>query len=162
MVSSFGPTPPSQRAVSPPHTLGLVSLSAAPDANALDDKRLVLHDVRSSPAGLSLPLPDIPPGFSAPTYPQMDGWDFQDKMIKVWDIGARATVSTIQDTGEVWYVSWRPKLAGPGSVGAFVSAGEDKTVARCGGRCCLECVIVVWIWTFVCTYIGAVNFKLKM
>lgn len=32
-----------------------------------------------------------------------------DKTIKVWDIAARACVSTIQDTGEVWSVSWRPK-----------------------------------------------------
>ena len=51
-----------------------------------------------------------------------------DKTIKVWDIGARAAVSTVQDTGEVWSVSWRPQVA-VGSSGAFVSGGEDG-VAR--------------------------------
>jgi WD repeat-containing protein 61 len=48
-----------------------------------------------------------------------------DKTIKVWDIGARAAVSTIQDTGEVWSVKWRPKI---GSAGAIVSGGEDGVV----------------------------------
>jgi len=48
-----------------------------------------------------------------------------DKTIKVWDIGARAAVSTIQDTGEVWSVKWRPKL---GSAAAIVSGGEDGIV----------------------------------
>ncbi|KAF8876814.1 WD repeat-containing protein 61 [Mucidula mucida] len=46
-----------------------------------------------------------------------------DKTIKVWDIGARAAVSTVQENGEVWSVSWRPKGAG-----AFVSGGEDGVV----------------------------------
>lgn len=44
--------------------------------------------------------------------------------MKVWDIGARAAVSTIQDTGEVWAVSWRPKAG----AGGFVSGGEDGVV----------------------------------
>lgn len=51
-----------------------------------------------------------------------------DKTMKVWDIGARAAVSTIQDTGEVWSVCWRPLPAAPGSAGAFASGGEDSTV----------------------------------
>ncbi|KAF8887250.1 WD repeat-containing protein 61 [Gymnopilus junonius] len=51
-----------------------------------------------------------------------------DKSIKVWDIGARAAVSTIQDTGEVWSVSWRPKPPAVGSPGAFVTGGEDGVV----------------------------------
>jgi len=51
-----------------------------------------------------------------------------DKSIKVWDIGARAAVSTVQDTGEVWSVSWRPKPAALGSPGAFVTGGEDGVV----------------------------------
>ena len=48
--------------------------------------------------------------------------------MKVWDIGARAAVSTIQDTGEVWSVSWRPKPPPHGSPGSFVSGGEDGVV----------------------------------
>jgi len=51
-----------------------------------------------------------------------------DKSIKIWDIGARAAVSTVQDTGEVWAVSWRPKQPAAGSSGAFVTGGEDGVV----------------------------------
>lgn len=51
-----------------------------------------------------------------------------DKTMKVWDIGARAAVSTVQDTGEVWSVSWRPKPPAHGTAGAFVSGGEDGVV----------------------------------
>lgn len=43
----------------------------------------------------------------------------------MWDIAARAAVSTVMDTDEVWSVSWRPKPAALGSAGAFVSGGED-------------------------------------
>ncbi|KAG5340130.1 hypothetical protein C0989_002750 [Termitomyces sp. Mn162] len=117
------------------HAMHVRSLAWSPDSSLLlsasDDKRLVLHDVRSSPGGtvasftghsswvLSTDIsPDGRLGLSGSA----------DKTIKVWDIGARAAVSTIQDTGEVWSVSWRPKLPGPGSVGAFVSAGEDGMV----------------------------------
>ena len=51
-----------------------------------------------------------------------------DKTIKVWDIGARAAVSTIQDSSDVWSVSWRPRPAAQGSAGAFVTGGEDGTL----------------------------------
>jgi WD repeat-containing protein 61 len=51
-----------------------------------------------------------------------------DKSIKVWDIGARAAVSTIQESGEVWSVCWRPKVSVASSAGAFVSGGEDGVV----------------------------------
>jgi WD repeat-containing protein 61 len=47
-----------------------------------------------------------------------------DKTIKVWDVGARAAVSTNPDTGEVWSVSWRPGVNST----AFVSGGEDGVV----------------------------------
>jgi WD repeat-containing protein 61 len=52
-----------------------------------------------------------------------------DKSIKIWDIGARAAVSTIQDTDKVWAVSWRPKPSSSGSSsGAFVTGGEDGVI----------------------------------
>jgi WD repeat-containing protein 61 len=51
-----------------------------------------------------------------------------DKSIKIWDIGARAAVSTVQDTDKVWAVSWRPKPSAAGSSGAFVTGGEDGVV----------------------------------
>jgi WD repeat-containing protein 61 len=53
-----------------------------------------------------------------------------DKTIKIWDLSARAAVSTIADTGEVWAVAWRPRVGG-----VFVSGGEDGVVRwwRAGG-----------------------------
>ena len=56
-----------------------------------------------------------------------------DKTIRVWDIAARATVCTIQDTGEVWSVAWRPQL----NTSEFVSGGEDGVVAW-GGQTALR------------------------
>ncbi|KAF8187196.1 WD repeat-containing protein 61 [Pholiota molesta] len=117
------------------HAMSVRSLAWSPDSNLLlsasEDKRLVLHDVRSSPGGavasfsghtswvLSADIsPDGRLGLSGSA----------DKSIKVWDIGARSAVSTIQDTGEVWSVSWRPKAPAAGSSGAFVSGGEDGVV----------------------------------
>ena len=50
-----------------------------------------------------------------------------DKTIKVWDLAARAAVSTIQESTEVWAVSWQP-ASGAGSGGAFVTGGEDGMV----------------------------------
>lgn len=49
-----------------------------------------------------------------------------DRTIKIWDLAARACVSTIQEQGEVWGVSWRPN-AGFGT-GAFVSPGSEGCV----------------------------------
>ena len=46
----------------------------------------------------------------------------------MWDIGARAAVSTNQETGEIWAVSWRPQALAVGSAGAFVSGGDDGAV----------------------------------
>ena len=51
-----------------------------------------------------------------------------DRTIKIWDIGARAAVSTVQDSGEVWAVAWRPKPPALGNPGAFVTGGEDGVV----------------------------------
>lgn len=49
-----------------------------------------------------------------------------DKTIKVWDLAARAAVSTIAESQEVWAVSWQPSAAA--SAGAFVAGGEDGFV----------------------------------
>ncbi|KAF9004277.1 WD repeat-containing protein 61 [Cyathus striatus] len=116
------------------HAMSVRSVSWSYDSSLLlsgsEDKRLVLHDVRSagnavaSFAGhaswvLSVGLsPDGKLGLSGSA----------DKTIKVWDIAARAAVSTIQETGEVWSVSWRPKPPAHGSPGAFASGGEDGVV----------------------------------
>jgi len=50
-----------------------------------------------------------------------------DKTIKVWDLAARAAVSTIADTQEVWAVSWQPSSPAASS-SAFVTGGEDGVV----------------------------------
>ncbi|KAG7450795.1 WD repeat-containing protein 61 [Guyanagaster necrorhizus] len=116
------------------HAMAVRDLVWSPDCNLLlsasEDKRLVLHDVRTSSGRmvaaftghsswvLSVDIsPDNRLGLSGSA----------DKTIKVWDIAARTAVSTVQDTGEVWSVSWRPKLTAVG-VGAFVTGGEDGVV----------------------------------
>jgi WD repeat-containing protein 61 len=117
--------------------------------SASEDKRLTLHDVRTAPGGavasftghsswvLSTDIsPDGRLGLSGYVFalfsrkPNLTKYypRSADRSIKVWDIGARAAVSTIQDTGEVWSVCWRPKLPTAGSAGAFVSGGEDGVV----------------------------------
>lgn len=61
------------------------------------------------------------------TYSLMSCDSSADKTIKVWDLAARAAVSTIADTGEVWAVSWQPSSAATSS-GAFTTGGEDGIV----------------------------------
>jgi len=118
-----------------PHVMSVRSIAWSPDSSLLisasEDKRLVLHDVRSSPGGIVASLTGhsswvLSTDISPDSRLALSG--SADKTIKVWDIAARAAVSTIQDTGEVWSVSWRPKPPAAGSVGAFVSGGEDGVV----------------------------------
>jgi len=123
--------------------------------SASEDKRLILHDVRTSASGkpgsgavASLSghtswvlSTDISPdgrlalsGYVTAfrslnlSLAAHDGLRSSDKTIKVWDLSARAAVSTIQDTGEVWSVSWRPRVSSTGSAGAFLSGGDDGCV----------------------------------
>lgn len=134
--------------------------------SASEDKRLILHDVRTSsqsgkPGSGSGAVAsfsghsswvlstDISPdcrlalsGYASPLspspFPPLLQFEFgvdvgvghrsADKTIKVWDLAARAAVSTIQDTDQVWAVSWRPVPSANGSAGAFVSGGEDGVV----------------------------------
>ncbi|KZT06556.1 WD repeat-containing protein 61 [Laetiporus sulphureus 93-53] len=122
------------------HAMAVRSLAWSADSQLLisasEDKRLILHDVRLSPSGK--------PGSGAvANFSGHSSWVLctdispdgrlalsgsADKTIKVWDLSARAAVSTIQDTGEVWGVSWRPRPSGTNAAGAFVSGGEDGTV----------------------------------
>ncbi|KAJ7068618.1 WD repeat-containing protein 61 [Mycena amicta] len=118
------------------HALAVRSLVWSADSSLLlsasEDKRLALHDVRETGGGS---------GGAVATFTGHSSWALSvdisqdsrlglsgsaDKTIKVWDIGARAAVSTVQDTGEVWAVSWRPKPLAGGA--AFVSGGEDGMV----------------------------------
>lgn len=120
--------------------------------SASDDKRIIMHDVRNAGKGggvvasltghaswvLSASIsPDaklVASGFVF--YPLFGIYNSltvsnidrsADKTIKVWDLSARSAVSTIREPGEVWSVSWRPKLSTSGP-GAFVSGGEDGIV----------------------------------
>lgn len=122
------------------HAMAVRSLAWSLDSQLLlsasEDKRLTLHDVRHSPSGK--------PGSGAvATLSGHSSWVLStdispdgrlalsgsaDKTIKVWDLGARAAVSTVQESGEVWGVSWRPKPPQHGSPGEFVSGGEDGVV----------------------------------
>ncbi|THH08235.1 hypothetical protein EW145_g2850 [Phellinidium pouzarii] len=122
------------------HAAAVRSLAWSADGeqilSASDDRRLTLFDVRASPsgkpgAGAVAALVGhgswvLSAAFSPDGRLALSG--SADKTIKVWDIGARAAVSTIQDTGEVWSVSWRPQAPAPGTAGAFVTGGEDGFV----------------------------------
>ncbi|KAK2459951.1 hypothetical protein APHAL10511_008036 [Amanita phalloides] len=117
------------------HAMAVRSIAWSYDSSLLisasEDKRLVLHDVRG-PAGnvvasftghssWVLCVDISPDGRQA-----LSG--SADKMIKVWDIGARTAVSTMTDTGEVWSVAWRPKPTSVGGASSFVTGGEDGIV----------------------------------
>lgn len=122
------------------HAMAVRSLAWSYDGQLLltasDDKRLILHDVRSTASGK--------PGSGAvATLTGHSSWVLSadispegrlavsgsaDKSIKVWDLAARTPVSTTQESGEVWSVAWRPKPAPIGSSGAFVSGGQDGLV----------------------------------
>ncbi|KAF8722348.1 hypothetical protein AX14_009879 [Amanita brunnescens Koide BX004] len=117
------------------HAMSVRSVAWSYDSSLLisasEDKRLVLHDVRGTAGNVvtsfsghsswALSVDISPDGRLA-----LSG--SADKTIKVWDIGARAAVSTMTDTGEVWSVAWRPKPPALGTVGSFVTAGEDGVV----------------------------------
>ncbi|EIN11018.1 WD repeat-containing protein 61 [Punctularia strigosozonata HHB-11173 SS5] len=104
--------------------------------SASEDKRLTLHDVRvSSASGKTSGAVATLTGHSSWVLSTDISPDARlavsgsaDKSIKVWDIGARAAVSTIQENGEVWSVCWRSKVSAAASAGAFVSGGEDGVV----------------------------------
>ncbi|KIJ57269.1 hypothetical protein M422DRAFT_57612 [Sphaerobolus stellatus SS14] len=118
------------------HAMCVRSLAWSPDSQLLisgsDDKRLIMHDVRNAGKG----------GGAVASLTGHSSWVLStsvspdgklalsgsaDRTIKVWDLGARAAVSTIQEQNEVWSVSWKPKPATTGP-GAFVSGGEDGSV----------------------------------
>ncbi|KAG9012263.1 hypothetical protein FRB94_006293 [Tulasnella sp. JGI-2019a] len=121
------------------HAMSVRSLAWSPDSQLLlsasDDKRLVLHDVRTASGGGKLG------GGMVASLSGHSSWVLSaslaadgraaasgsaDRTIKIWDLAARACVSTIQEQGEIWGVSWKPN-AGFGT-GGFVSPGSEGCV----------------------------------
>jgi len=121
------------------HAMAVRSLSWSPDSQLLlsasEDKRLILHDVRVTSSGR-------PSSGAVASLSGHSSWVLSsdispdgrlalsgsaDKTVKVWDISARAAVSTIAGTQEVWAVSWQPSSAAASS-GGFVTGGEDGFV----------------------------------
>ncbi|KAI0053797.1 WD repeat-containing protein 61 [Auriscalpium vulgare] len=121
------------------HAMSVRSLAWSPDSQLLlsasEDKRIILHDVRTSSSGK-------PGSGVVASLTGHSSWVLStdispdgrlalsgsaDKTVKVWDLAARAAVSTVQETGEVWSVSWQPSSAA-GSGAAFVTGGEDGIV----------------------------------
>ncbi|KAJ7284067.1 WD repeat-containing protein 61 [Mycena rebaudengoi] len=117
------------------HALSVRSLAWSADSSLLlsasEDKRLVLHDVRTSAGGTVASFTGHSSWVLSVDISQ-DGRlglsGSADKSVKIWDIGARAAVSSVQHPGgEVWAVSWRPLPATLGA-GAYVTGGEDGVV----------------------------------
>jgi len=114
------------------HAMCVRSLAWSADSQLLlsasDDKRLVLHDVRTA-SGSGRPGSGavaslnghsswvLSASLSADGKYAASG--SSDRTVKIWDLSSRQCVSTIQEQGEVWGVSWRPQG------GALVTGGED-------------------------------------
>ncbi|KAF8709023.1 Vacuolar assembling protein VPS41, partial [Rhizoctonia solani] len=94
--------------------------------SASDDKRLLLHDLRTPPPISQGGHPRLGAGAVA-AFSGHSSWVLSaslssdgklaasgssDKHVRVWDIGARKSLAVQQHAGEVWGVSWRPILAG--------------------------------------------------
>lgn len=53
-----------------------------------------------------------------------------DKLVKLWDVGQRACVSTSAAEAEVWGVAWQGEYEGALAPGKqFAIAGDDKKVS---------------------------------
>ncbi|KAG8930826.1 hypothetical protein FRC02_003645 [Tulasnella sp. 418] len=124
------------------HAKAVRSVAWSPDSQLLlsasDDKRIVLHDVRTSAASGRRPASGAVASFNGHT-----SWVLStaissdmrvvasgsaDRTIKLWDIGSRACVSTMQETNEVWGVSWVPAIGATVGAKAFATAGADGSV----------------------------------
>ncbi|RXK36685.1 hypothetical protein M231_06072 [Tremella mesenterica] len=132
------------------HAMAVRTISWSEDSQWLfsgsDDHRIVIHDVRAgSKSGQTrgegavailqghqswvLRVSAGPDG-------KLLGSGGADNMVKLWDIGQRSCVSTIQTSSEVWGLDWQPASVGGSGVGKqFAIAGEDKmvTIYRAAG-----------------------------
>ncbi|WOO84491.1 WD repeat-containing protein 61 [Vanrija pseudolonga] len=125
------------------HAMGVRTVSWSPDSQWLysgsDDARIVLHDVRAGAKsgargegaaailqghqGWVLTTAASPDG-------RLLGSGGADSLVKLWDIGQRACVSTSTADAEVWGFAWQPEVEGglpPGK--QFAVAGDDKKVS---------------------------------
>jgi len=114
------------------HAMCVRSLAWSADSQLLlsasDDKRLVLHDVRTA-SGSGRPGSGAVASLnghsswvlsaSLSADGKLAASGSSDRTVKIWDLSSRQCVSTVQEQGEVWGVSWRPQG------GALVTGGED-------------------------------------
>ncbi|KAK4683813.1 WD repeat-containing protein 61, partial [Tremellales sp. Uapishka_1] len=123
------------------HAMAIRTISWSPDSQWLfsgsDDHRIVLYDVRAGSTSSTtsrgegavailqghqswvLKVAAAPDG-------KLLGSGGADNLIKLWDIGQRACVSTNSSTAEVWGFEWNPL----GNGKEFVVAGDDKAVTQ--------------------------------
>ncbi|TXT07292.1 hypothetical protein VHUM_03462 [Vanrija humicola] len=125
------------------HAMGVRTVSWSPDSQWLysgsDDARIVLHDVRAGAKsgargegaaailqghqGWVLTTAASPDG-------RLLGSGGADNLVKLWDIGQRACVSTSTADAEVWGFAWQPEIEGGLAPGKqFAVAGDDKKVS---------------------------------
>ncbi|ORY22977.1 WD40-repeat-containing domain protein [Naematelia encephala] len=126
------------------HAMAVRTLSWSPDSQWLfsgsDDHRIVLHDVRAGSktgsGGKGEGAVAIMQGHqswvlkvAASPDGKLLGSGGADHLIKLWEVGQRACVSTSTSTAEVWGLDWQPAGANTFAVGKqFAAAGDDRAV----------------------------------
>lgn len=123
--------------------------------SASDDKRLILHDARSSKSSSSSAVAhltghtlSILSAALSPGDGRLALSGSRDGTVRVWDVGMRKAVGVVREGRDVWGVAWRPinavdnnteaglpsgvvggfgGIGGSGAMG-FVTGGEDGLV----------------------------------
>ncbi|CAK9779809.1 WD40 repeat-like protein [Cutaneotrichosporon oleaginosum] len=124
------------------HALCVRTLDWSPDSQWLysgsDDARIVLHDVRAGGEGArgegAVAILQGHQSWVLSTAASPDSKLLAsggaDKMVKLWDVGQRACVSTSTAEAEVWGVAWQGEYEGALPAGKqFAIAGDDKKVS---------------------------------
>lgn len=108
--------------------------------SASDDRRLVLHDTRSTTQGNSSAVAHIT-GHSLPVLSvalsPADGRlalsGSRDGTIRIWDVGMRKAVGVVREGKEVWGVAWRSVAAAGQKMEGIEGTGTGHTDEAIGG-----------------------------